>query len=222
MNNRLRVFLPSLILLVFTGTVSAADPYAENYRTLSPAQPTQYDNKVEVVEAFWYGCPHCYDFEPRIHRWVENAPDYVAFRRMPAVLNQSWIPHAKAYYTAVKLGVLDRIHKPLFDAIHKDRKPIFSEDALRDFFVSQGVDGDDFTRVYNSEEVQTKIKQAYFMARNYKLTGVPSVIINGKYVTSASMTGSYEKLLKVIDYLVEKEEQEQQYAANEAENSGPQ
>ncbi|MEX2523767.1 MAG: thiol:disulfide interchange protein DsbA/DsbL [Gammaproteobacteria bacterium] len=204
MNHRFHAFIAILFLLA-AGFTHAADPYEEAYRQISPTQPTQTDDKIEVVEIFWYGCPHCYDFEPHIERWHENAPDDVAFRRMPAVLNQSWIPHARAYYTAAKLGVLEQIHKPLFDALHRERKRIFSESDLRDFFVSRGVDGGDFTRVYNSNEVETKIKQAYFMARNYKLTGVPSVVVNGKYMTSASMTGTYEKLIQVIDHLVEKE-----------------
>lgn len=198
-----------VLLLALVGTVNADGRFEGTYQEISPAQPTQTDDRIEVVEIFWYGCPHCYDFEPHIERWKDNAPDDVAFRRMPAVLNQSWIPHARAYYTAIKLGVLEQIHKPLFDALHQERKRIFNEDALRDFFVSRGVDGDEFTRVYNSNEVETKIKQAYFMARNYKLTGVPSMVINGKYMTSASMTGSFDKLLRVIDHLVEKERQSQ-------------
>ncbi len=213
MINRKQICL-SLLLMLFAGVAAAAGSYEDAYRELGTAQPTQFEDKVEVVEAFWYGCPHCYDFEPIVQNWKEDAPDYVAFRRMPAVLNQQWIPHAKAYYTAVKLGVLDRIHKPLFDAIHQERRPVFSDSALKDFFESRGVDGDDFTRVYNSSEIQIKIKQAYHMARNYRLTGVPSVIINGKYVTSASMAGSYKRMLEVMDYLVEKEQQ-QQFADNE-------
>lgn len=204
MNYRLHAFI-SILLLLVAGIAQAADPYEGTYKEISPAQPTEAEDKIEVVEIFWYGCPHCYDFEPHIERWHENAPDDVAFRRMPAVLNQSWLPHAKAYYTAIKLGVLDQIHKPLFDALHSERKRIFSESELKDFFVSRGVDGSDFSRAYNSNEVETKIKQAYFMARNYKLTGVPSVVVNGKYMTSASMAGSYEKLLEIIDHLVEKE-----------------
>ncbi len=208
MSYRLHTFI-AILLLLTAGFTYAAGPYEGTYREISPAQPTQTDDKIEVVEIFWYGCPHCYSFEPHIERWQENAPDNVAFRRMPAVLNQSWLPHARAYYTAVKLGVLEQIHEPLFDALHRERKRIFTESDLRDFFVSRGVDGNDFTRVYNSNEVETKIKQAYFMARNYKLTGVPSVVVNGKYMTSASMAGSFEKLLQIVDHLVEKEKQDQ-------------
>lgn len=208
MNHRLHAFITILFLLT-AGLTHAADPYEGAYRQISPTQPTQTDDKIEVVEIFWYGCPHCYNFEPHIERWQENAPDNVAFRRIPAVLNQGWIPHAKAYYTAIKLGVLEQIHEPLFDALHRERKRIFTESDLRDFFVSRGVDGNDFTRVYNSNEVETKIKQAYFMARNYKLTGVPSVVVNGKYMTSASMAGSFEKMLQIINHLVEKEQQVQ-------------
>jgi thiol:disulfide interchange protein DsbA len=208
MINRTTALLLGVLLLFSAG--AAADQFDNAYRTLVPAQPTQTGDKIEVLEVFWYGCPHCYHFEPYIHRWLKTKPDDVAFRRMPAVLNKNWIPHARAYYAAVKLGVLDRIHTPLFNAIHKDRKPIFTEDQLRDFFVSQGVDGDKFTEAYNSTEVETKIKQAFFMARNYKLTGVPTVVVDGKYVTSSSRTGSFDKLIETVNYLVRKVRNERQ------------
>ena len=158
---------------------------------------------------FWYGCPHCYHFEPYIEKWLKTKPDDVVFRRVPAALNKSWLPHAKAYFTAEKLGILDKIHRPLFDAIHKDRRPIFTEDQLRDFFKEFGVDPDEFTKIYNSDEVETKTKQAFFLARGYRVTGVPSMIINGKYLTSGTLTGSYENMLKVVDNLIKKERNSQ-------------
>ncbi len=195
----------SVILLCFSLNVQAEDAY----KLIIPAQPTQTDGKIEVLEVFWYGCPHCYHFEPFVTEWLKTKPDDVDFRRMPGIFNKNWVPHAKAYFTAEKLGVLDRIHSQLFDALHKDRKRIFTESELKDFFVSQGIDGDEFTRIYNSSEVETKFKQAFIMGQRYKITGVPAVIVNGKYMTSGSMAGSYENLLKTIDQLVDKERKEQ-------------
>ncbi len=174
---------------------------------LKPAQPTQSGDKIEVVEVFWYGCPHCYSFEPFLEEWLKTLPEDVQFIRLPGVLNPGWIPHAKAYYTAEKLGVLEKTHRPLFDAIHKEKKPVFNDEQLRDFFVSKGVSAEQFTGTFASKEVDAKIRQAYFLARDYKLTGVPSVIVNGKYLTSASTTGTFEELINVMNALIDKERQ---------------
>ncbi|MBT7952671.1 MAG: thiol:disulfide interchange protein DsbA/DsbL [Gammaproteobacteria bacterium] len=199
--NKILTHLAGLLLLCFSVIAHADDPY----KLIIPVQPTQTDNKIEVLEIFWYGCPHCYDFEPHIEKWLENLPEDVEFRRMPGIFNKNWIPHAKAYFTAEKLGVLDKIHSPLFNALHKERKRIYSEDELKDFFVAKGIDGDEFTKVFNSSEIETKFKQAFVMGQRYKITGVPAVIVNGKYMTSGSMTGSYENLLKTIEDLIAKE-----------------
>lgn len=200
MNRTFRLAASALVFL-FSFSVFAAEPF----KRIVPAQPTQTEDKIEVVEVFWYGCSHCYDFEPYINSWVANKPDDVEFRRMPGVFSKNWVGHARAYYTAQKLGVLDKIHSPLFNALHKERKKIFSEDELKDFFISKGVDGDEFTRVYNSSEIDIRFKQAFTMGQRYKVTGVPSVIINGKYMTSGSLAGSYDNLLKTIDLLVDRE-----------------
>ena len=200
----INLLICGLLCLFISGAF--ADDREQGYEEIRPAQPTQVpEGKIEVVEVFWYGCPHCYDFEPYLKNWLENKPDDVVFRRLPGVLNKSWLPHAKAYFTAEKLGILADIHKPLFDALHKERKRIFTEDQLRDFFEDHGVDADKFDKIYNSDEIETKTKQAFFLARGYRLTGVPSVVVNGKYMTSGSLTGSFTNLLKTIDYLVEKE-----------------
>lgn len=199
--NKIFGLIASLMLMCLSMTVHADDPYT----LIVPVQPTQSVDKIEVLEVFWYGCPHCYDFEPHIKKWLETKADDVEFRRMPGIFNKSWIPHAKAYFTAEKLGVLDLIHGALFEALHKDRKRIYTESELKDFFESRGVAGDEFNRVFNSTEIETKFKQAFVMGQRYKLTGVPAVIINGKYMTSGSLAGSYENLLKTIDALVDRE-----------------
>lgn len=195
----------SIIFLVSGYTVSAADQDQAKYITLDTPQATQTGDKIEVLEVFWYGCPHCYAFEPFLEKWLHNKPDNVEFRLMPGILNGGWVAHARAYYTAEKLGVLDRIHHQLFDAIHKDRRNIFDEDSIKQFFVEQGVNGDEFSKVYDSSEIDEKLKQAAREQISAKITGVPSIIINGKYLTSPSMTGSYESLEKVMNSLIERE-----------------
>ena len=177
-----------------------------NYELVTPAQPTQSGDKVEVLEIFWYGCPHCYHFEPDLHAWIENKADDVEFRRMPGVFRQNWVPHAKAFYTAQKLGVLDKIHTPLFDAMHQDGRKISSDEAILDFVDElDEVDGDAFRKAYNAFSVESKVKQAMRLSRAYGIRGVPAIIVNGKYWTSGSLVGSYPKLLKVVDALVDKE-----------------
>jgi thiol:disulfide interchange protein DsbA len=183
-----------------------AQPAAETYALISPPQPTQTTaGKIEVLEIFWYGCPHCYDFEPHLREWLKRKPANVEFRLLPGTLGRNWIPHAKAYYTAVKLGVLDRIHAPLFDAIHKERRELFTDDAIKAFFIEQGVDGHEFSTVYDSREVWEQILQVHEQLKNYRITGVPSVIINGKYLTGPGMVPGHEELLEVMDELVETE-----------------
>lgn len=192
------------VLLSFGGIVNTATA-ADGYNVISPAQLTQTGDKIEVLEVFWYACPHCYDFEPHIKEWLQNKPDGVEFRRMPGIFRKNWIPHAKAFYTAEKLGVLDKIHGPLFDAIHKQRKKIHDDDDIEKFFVQHGVDRDEFVKVYESDEIDTKVKQAFVMGQRYKITGVPAIIVNGKYMVSGSTAGSFENVLKITNTLVDKE-----------------
>ena len=198
---KLFAFISIASLLMLGTQLHAADGYVD----ISPAQPTQTGDKIEVLEIFWYGCPHCYDFEPYIKEWLKTKADDVEFRRMPGIFNKNWIAHGKAYYTAEKLDVLDKIHTPLFDALHKERKRIYDDKKIKKFFTSNGIDKSEFTKVYESDEIDTKVKQAFVMGQRYKVTGVPAVIVNGKYMVSGSTAGSFPNVLKIIDQLVDKE-----------------
>ena len=197
--------LLSVLLLVAGNTAFAAQPEQPEYQTINPPLATHSGNKIEVMEIFWYGCPHCYAFEPYLEKWLQTKPANVEFRLMPGILNRAWVAHARAFYTAEKLGVLDKIHRQLFDAIHKDRRNIFDEDSIRAFFVEQGVDGGEFSKVYDSKEIDEKLRQAIQAQVDAKVTGVPSLIVGGKYLTSPSMTGSYEALEKVLNNLIKRE-----------------
>ncbi|TAJ92586.1 MAG: thiol:disulfide interchange protein DsbA/DsbL [Gammaproteobacteria bacterium] len=183
----------------------SAQSSAETYKELKPAQPTRSGDKVEVLEVFFYGCVHCYNLEPFVRQWIETKPDNVAFYRMPIVFREDYKPLAQAFYTAEKMGVLDKVHEQLFSAIHKDRAQLFTEAPLKEFFVAQGINGDEFTRVYNSAEISTKVTQAEVMARRYMISSIPTVIVNGKYLTSPAMAGGQRELFTVIDQLVGKE-----------------
>jgi len=180
--------------------------YAEPWVVLDSAQTTDVaEGKIEVVEVFWYGCPHCYDFEPFLEDWLKNKADDVEFKRMPGIFRENWIPHARAYYTALELGVLDAVHRPLFEAIHRHRQQLNSQSQLRKLFAENGVDEDAFDKVYESETVTDKVKKALLMGRRYQIRGVPSIVVNGKYLTGASIAGSFENMLKATDELVARE-----------------
>lgn len=191
--------------LLTSAMLFAADNMNKGPYESIPAQPTATGNKIEVLEFFWYGCPHCYALEPYLEKWQTTKADDVQLRRVPAILGKNWIPHARAYFTAQKLGIVDKIHRPLFNAIHKDKQKIIDEKTLRDFFVKMGVDKDEFSRIYESNEISEKIQEAFILGQQYQITGVPAIIVNGKYRTSTSMAGSNANLIEIINQLTAKE-----------------
>ncbi|MFT5425126.1 MAG: thiol:disulfide interchange protein DsbA [Gammaproteobacteria bacterium] len=187
------------------GTGVIAQDITGLYKELSSPQATKTGDKIEVIEVFWYGCPHCYQFEPTINKWLKEKAGYIEFVRIPGVLGPQWVVHARAYYAAENLGVLEKIHEPLFNAIHNEKRKIIDEKSLKSFFAEHGVTGNDFDKAYQSQEVEEKVRTAFSAGKNYELTGVPAIVINGKYTTSASMAGSFEKVVDVINTLSAKE-----------------
>lgn len=207
--NKLTFPLAVLILALFASKAVAAERDMEpvagrDYALVVPKQPVQTGNKIEVLEIFWFGCPHCYALEPYLDKWLTTTAQDVEFRRMPGIFRESWVPHAKAFYTAKELGVLDNIYQPLFDAIHQDQQRLDDEDSLAAFFTKHGVDEQTFRDTYNSFGVDSQVRQATHMSRQYGLTGVPAIVVGGKYHSSGRMAGSYHALLKVTDHLVDK------------------
>ncbi|MCG6899506.1 MAG: thiol:disulfide interchange protein DsbA/DsbL [Gammaproteobacteria bacterium] len=213
--NRLTQFLLALVVTVLLATAAMAEGYTagKQYQVLTNPQPTSSGDKIEVVEMFWYGCPHCYRLEPFIEEWQASKAEDVEFVQMPAIIGPPWELLAKAFYTAEFLGVTDKLHPALFDAIHKDHKKLNNEDAVQAVFVEQGVSEEDFKKTFNSFAVSVKINNARLMTKRYAITGVPTIIVNGKYSTSGSLAGSNENLIKVVNYLID---QERQAAAPEA------
>jgi len=199
-----QVFRLIVLMLVIPAALAGWEE-GVNYERLAPPQPTDNADRIEVRELFWYGCPHCYRLEPVLRKWLKNKPDDVDFVRTPAVLGPSWELLAKAYYTAEVLGVVDKVHGPIFDRIHKDHKRIRTPDDVRAIFVEQGIPASDFDKTFSSFAVVTRTNRAKRAHDMYGVTGVPTVIINGKYRTNATLAGSNEKILEVVDYLVEQE-----------------
>jgi len=176
-----------------------------DYVKLSTPQPTETGDKVEVVEVFWYGCPHCFTLEPFLDRWLQSIPSHAEFRRMPAVLGPGWEPHAHAFYAAELLGVTDKLHLALFKAMHDENRKLLRKQDLVAFAGEQGIDKQAFADAYDSFYVAMKVRRAVEMGKRYGIDGVPALVVNGKYRTSATLTGGNARLMEVLDHLVERE-----------------
>jgi len=174
-----------------------------HYDRLSPTQPTSSGpDQIEVAEIFWYGCQFCYTFDPYLESWKGDIAADVSFVRVPAVWNPLLQLHARAYYAAEVLGIVDEIHTPIFREIHVNGNPLNSEQALQTFFGQFGVSEEEFTGAFNSFAVHTRLQRADELSRRYRVSSVPTVIINGKYSASASSAGDYPTLMELIDELV--------------------
>jgi len=208
-----RIFFCLAGLLTVFGftTASAAPNFQEGveYIKIVPAQPTADKNKVEVVELFWYGCPHCHRFQPYVEKWLQTKPANVEYIRMPAILRESWALGARAFYTAKILGKLTQIHEPLFNAIHNERRRMNTEEDMSKFFAEHGVSPDEFHKTFHSFAVDTQVRRARVMTRRYHTMGTPTVVINGKYRTDPGAAKGFEKMIQVIDFLVAKESRPQ-------------
>ncbi|MCZ6559550.1 MAG: thiol:disulfide interchange protein DsbA/DsbL [Gammaproteobacteria bacterium] len=178
----------------------------KNYTTLIPTQPTSSSpDKIEVAEIFMFSCPHCYNFEPHILQWLESKPSFIEFVRIPANFNALAREQSRAYYAAVQLGIAEEIMMPFFREFHINRKPLNTPDRLAAFFSRFDVSEEDFLEAFNSFEVDSKVRQADKLTRRYKITGVPAVVINGKYVSGADLTGGYENLIALMNDLAAQE-----------------
>ena len=193
------------ILFIFTGMASA-ETYQEGKHYKRVDQPKTIDgDNVEVLEFFWYGCPHCYKFEPYVSKWKQNKPGNVEFVRVPATFQPLWELHARAYYALQLLDKGEEIHPKFFSEIHNNKNYMKTIDQLTIFVQQYGVDRSEFIDAMNSFTVENQVRKARKLVKDYKLTGVPTVTINGKYLISASMAGSYDNMIKIINYLVAKE-----------------
>ena len=193
---------------LFGMTAQAADVPLEagkTYVELSNPVPVSVPGKIEVVELFWYGCPHCYAFEPTINPWVEKLPKDVNFKRIPAMFGGPWDAHGQLFLTLEAMGVEHKVHNAVFDAIQKQGKRLTKPDEMADFVATQGVDKDKFLATFNSFAIQGQIKQAKELAQKYQVQGVPTLIVNGKYRFDLGTAGGPEAVLNVADQLIAKE-----------------
>ena len=193
---------------LFGMTAQAADVPLEagkTYVELSNPVPVSVPGKIEVVELFWYGCPHCYAFEPTINPWAEKLPSDVNFKRIPAMFGGPWDAHGQLFLTLEAMGVEHKVHNAVFEAIQKQGKRLTKPDEMADFVATQGVDKDKFMATFNSFAIQGQIKQAKELAQKYGVQGVPTLIVNGKYRFDLGTAGGPEAVLNVADQLIAKE-----------------
>lgn len=199
------VKLAAAASLSISGVSSLQAQALQGHQRINPPVSTRNAEKIEVLEYFWFGCPHCFAFEPSINRWIEDKPDYVDFVREAPPLNPGWEPHSRAFYAAEIMGVTEEFFEPMFNGIHVERRSLRSPDMIARFAGELGIDADKFQKTMGSFAVSTRMNQSMQMARASGITGVPSVVINGKYLTGGSLAGSHEAILRVIDEQVAKE-----------------
>ncbi|HPU50439.1 MAG TPA: thiol:disulfide interchange protein DsbA/DsbL [Burkholderiaceae bacterium] len=175
------------------------------YRVVQPTQPTDSGGKLEVLEFFWYGCPHCFSLEPTLREWSRKLPADVSFRKVHVALGPAWEPHQQLYYTLEALGKNATLDEKVFTAIHVDRVSLDKPDRMADFLARQGVDRKAFLDTYESFAVRTRKQKAMQQARAWGLDGVPGLAVNGKYFTSPSMARGNAQALQVVEYLLDLE-----------------
>ena len=172
-----------------------------NYFPLKTPQPVHTWDKIEVLELFWYRCPHCFELEPYLNKWLKSKPDFIEYVRLPAVLNRSWAFDARVFYTFVALGLVDSLHEAYFDAIHKDRKRIVTVAQLADWVADQGQDPQRILDTFSSFGVDSMVAHATDMSGRYETDGVPTIIVDGKYRTKVSLAGGHNELIDLMSYL---------------------
>jgi thiol:disulfide interchange protein DsbA len=158
--------------------------------------------KIEVVEFFWYSCPHCNAFEPKLVSWIKSAPADVVVRRVPVAFRDDFVPQQRLFYTLEAMGKLDELHHKVFDAIHGQKQPTNREEGIVAFAEKNGIERAKFLEVYNSFSVQTKARRATQLQDAYKVEGVPALGIAGRYYTDGSMAGNMDRALQVTQYLI--------------------
>lgn len=174
-----------------------------DYRVIKP-QPVAVADRIEVIDFFWYGCPHCNNLQPALERWVGNKPADVLVRRIPAILRDSWAPHARIYYTLEALGEVERLHQRVYHGYHVEELHMSKPEVMSAWAQRNGIDRERWEQAYDSPEVRRKVEEAAKLTRAYQVTGTPSLVVNGRYLTSGSMAESLNRVVDIVDGLVHK------------------
>ena len=176
-----------------------------NYVRLTQPVPVPSNGKIELIEFFWYGCPHCNAFEPTLDAWQKKLPDDVAFKRVPVAFSEEpFVAHQRIFYALESMGLVDKMHRKVFYAIHNERMRLAKPDEIATFMGKNGVDPAKFLEAYDSFSVQTKAAQARQLAQAYKIDAVPAMGVQGRYYITGTMAGGNEKMPAVVDALVQR------------------
>lgn len=191
---------------LFGLVAQAADFRAgKEYVELQAPVPVAEPGKIEVVELFWYGCPHCYQFEPVIQPWVEQLPDDVSFKRMPAMFGGVWNLHGQLFLTLESMNVDQSVHDAVFSAYHNEGNRLETPEKMADLLANHGVDREAFLKAFNSFGVKARIEQVKKLGMAYQISGVPVLVVNGKYRFDIGSAGGPQRTLELADFLIEKE-----------------
>ncbi len=198
------------LALLVAGTGAAQQPASQNplradvdYRVIKP-QPVSTTTGIEVIDFFWYGCPHCYNLQPALERWISRKPADVTVRRIPAILRDSWAPHARIYYTLEALGEVERLHQRVYHGYHVEELFMSKPEVMSEWAVRNGITRERWDEAYNSAAVQRKVEEAARLNRAYSIAGTPSLVVHGRYLTSGNFTESLNGMIVVLDGLVQK------------------
>ena len=193
-----------LFLVIFIILIASPNLYAQKYVQIS-TEKQQESKAIIIYEFFWYGCPHCYNLEPTMDRIEGNLDKDTKIVKLPVALRDSWIPHAKLYYALKQMDKIDQVHNLIFEEIHLEDNRLNTEQQMIDFLGKHGIDTDKFMEKYRSFGTEARIKKASNLAKKYQIDSVPTIIINGKFLTSGSYVSSYDELYSVVNLLVERE-----------------
>jgi len=187
---------------LLAGAASGQIQLGREFQRVEPPHPTTAGNRVEVIEFFYYGCPVCYETEPFLSRWLGTAPEYVAIRRVPALSTEAWEPFAKLFYTLETLGLVERLHWPVYDQFHFEDVKLNDEKIMVGWAARNGIDRRKFAETYGSPGVAAKVAQARELLKSYDVRGVPTFIVDGRFLTSARLAGGTQQVIQVVDHLV--------------------
>ena len=193
-----------IFLALFLILITSSNVFAQKYVQISTEKQKE-SKDIIIYEFFWYGCPHCYNLEPTMDRIEADLEKDTKVVKLPVALRDSWIPHAKLYYALKQMDKIDQVHNLIFEEIHLEDNRLNTEQQMIDFLGKHGVDTDKFIEKYNSFDTEARIKKASNLAKKYQIDSVPTIIINGKFLTSGSYVSSYDELYSVVNLLVERE-----------------
>ena len=200
----MRLLVAALLAAASIGYAFAqAVPLREklDYIAIAP-QPVATADRIEVVEFFWYGCPHCNNLQPALDAWLKRKPADVELRRIPAAFRDSWLPHARIYYTLEALGETARLHQSVYTALHQNKESLMSGNETADWAARNGIQPSQWLAAYNSPEVSRKVEASKDLTKAYSVPGTPSLVVDGRYLTSSGMAESMPALIQTLEGLI--------------------